>query len=305
MSLAVRTLIPHPTTIGLAVDDQRRFHGGLMALSRGTEGVVLGRTVPDNQIFSARLSDAGVLTHLKVFLDPQKTTGCNGAVGFEDPTNLAALFGFNPFGRRDEQGMLLTATFAKPDAEGVTAELWYCNLLTKEMRAVLTPTDVMRAGLCGYCDMVKEGELARAYGRRWILFEYGDGVASHLGAAYIDNGGVANISGFWTAEADGSEHVSTAGGPIRLSDSLYLLLYNRRRNNEWGVAYMTIDLSREWPEVCEVSPDWLIRAHVADRGPDDQLIAFGSCVTYQGGTRAEVLYHINDNRCARQLIDWS
>ena len=68
---------------------------------------------------------------------------------------------------------------------------------------------------------------------------------------------------------------------------------------------MTIDLSREWPEIREVSPDWLIRAHVPDRGPHDQLIGFGSCVSYQGGTRAEVLYHINDNRCARQLIDWS
>lgn len=295
MSLRVLPLSPQAQTIMTPAEAM-----GTMALTRASGTLVYGRTVPENQIFSAQFDhQTGTLSELAVVLAQGMTGTPELAAGYEDPTYLPA---GNPFGTNRGPGLLLTITFPKPKpARGLSADLAFWDIATGEVRTILSPRDVERFGLCDHCDMVKEGEVFGAHGRRWLLFEYADETfqASNLGIGLIESNQVVDAQTFLTASTDGSEHVSTAGRPIRLGDSLYWLAFNRRRRHDWTVSHMVVDLSGTWPQIVELSDRPLIEAEVDDYGPDQQRIAFASCVT-RSGRVVELLFHINDNRCARQ-----
>ena len=160
---------------------------------------------------------------------------------------------------------------------------------------------VMDFGVAFNVDMVKEGELfSRNDGKTFMLFEYAcshevEPKSSNIGLAVIENGQVIKCQRFWTAIEDGSEHISTDSCLLQLSETTYLLFYNRCRGKEWGINCMIVDIENLRPE--ELSPGWVVQAPTNEGlGPGDQLIAFVSNVSLQSDGSIGIFYHVNDNR---------
>lgn len=284
---------------------------GYMALSRSHGDVVYGRGVPENTIFRGRLVD-NQLRELQLVLSrelyPLSEDG-REVVGYEDPTCLW-------------NGIYCTQTVAKlgpgPDASdvGLDTNLVWSPIDSRynsgPLVTVMTPSQAMAQGLGDAIDMIKEAEpIDIGESDIEILFEYGDIAtdppSSNIGMVGLDQG-LQLPRPFYTAQQDGSEHVSTAGAPIGIVDprrSTQLLFFNRRRAMEWGIAWMLIDEEMALGPVYACD-DWLIRASPsAGLGPHNQLIAFGSCATRLTDELIEILYHVNDNSCWRAVVQLS
>ena len=285
--------------------------GGIMALTSARDNILYGRGVPENTIFRARLnydnvSDGLVLTNVELVLSAEMypaTFNGKKVIGYEDPTFVDKKC--NPFAI-DEEGFMCSQVYQNDKKEGVYTNLVYVGLdgngEPKCPLTILTPEMIMDFGVAFNVDMVKEGELfSRDDDRKtYMLFEYagsheGEPNSSNIGLAVIENGQVTKCQRFWTAIEDGSEHISTDSSLLQLSETTYLLFFNRCRGKEWGINCMTVNMKDLKPE--EISPDWIVQAPSNEGlGPGDQLIAFVSSVAIQSDGNIEIFYHVNDNR---------
>ena len=290
---------------------------GLMALNKTRGNYVLGRGVPENTIFRAkldytadnyRLSDIELLLSRKLF--PCTHDG-KDVVGYEDPTFISE--DVNPF-VLGEDGFMCSQTYRKDDGEGLSCNLVYIGLdpfgKASHIKTLIAPNMLIKHCIALDVDMVKEAEIFQlSDGRYYMLFEYAGAHfanqerKSHIAIARIENKEIVELKKFWTADNDQSEHVSTDSELFQLTDGLGLVFFNRRRNNIWGITYMVVDTNSLEP--LAVCPDFIITAPLnVGRGPGDQLIAFVSQVAFGDNGALDVFYHVNDDSLYRAEIDF-
>jgi len=290
--------------------------GGLMALNKMRGNDILGRGVPENTIFRARLdytSDNYRLSDIKLLVSRELfpcTHDGKDVVGYEDPTFVSG--DVNPF-VLGEDGFICSQTHRKDNEEGLSCNLVYIGLdpfgKASHIKTLLTPNMLVKHDIALDVDMVKEAEIFQlSDGRFYMLFEYagahfaGEPRESHIGIARIEDKKIVELKRFWTADNDRSEHVSTDSELFQLADGLGLIFFNRGHNNVWGITYMVVDTNSMEP--LAVCPGLIISAPGdVGRGPGDQLIAFVSQVTLGKNGSLDVFYHVNDNRLYCAEID--
>lgn len=272
---------------------------------------VYGRGVKENTIFEGTLSFSDEVPQLytpSIVLSnrfhPRTLSGIPIS-GYEDPTFLTPES--NPVDP-NHRGLLATGTVYKngrDDSAGVFAHLVYRNLDQLNLPPETIATHEMIDEQLGfYVDMIKEAETFTHREQPHVYAEYGDGKHSNIAIARIVDRRLADTRTFYSAPDDESEHVSTAGQPIVLEDGRQLLVFNRRRNNEWSVSCMlqTDPLTPD-PYAWERSAI-LTAGATKERGPGNQLIAFGSCVLpFDGPNGIRLLYHINDKSLGEAIFE--
>lgn len=253
------------STRRIATPDTPIAQGGIMALTvvPGTDrvyvrGVPASLEIEGNMIFGARLVDRDGQLQLEdmepVLSKERFPVALEGArvIAYED-------------GTANRNGL-----YASQVCEGGPDGRPYVNLVhfntsTGELKTVASPLDAKVQALnldkSMTITMVKEAEEMVVNGQKYLLFEYYaqplftpeqteeeklqlDIVrsASRISIGKLnEDGELIDVRPFHTSEEEGSQHVSTAGKPLKLADGRILLFFNRRKDGIWGVTHMVLD----------------------------------------------------------------
>jgi|GEM_PF-3937789 len=291
--------------------------GKLVALYRSADYTVAASVVPDDEVVLATFgpndldSDVGTFSLESYYLALSKerfpkTSGGRAVLGYQDPTMITASDN-NPFSP-GQLGIMASQLYRRSFGR-VGTNLVYYDSPTDSLRDVLTSDGLRQLGIRKATAAVKEGELLIASAPpepSALIFQYSV-LNSNIGIGLIEAGKVTTAVPFRTAAEDGSTHVSPAGAPVKLENGNLLLLYNRCRNSECGVAYMVLDPNVDAiPAITHVSSDFIIRVDPKQvHGWRDALRAFASSVTLQADGTIEVLYDVNGDSCRRAVLQVS
>ena len=300
-----------PTTAGNGRSDK------LVALYRSADYTVAAGVVPNKEVVLATFSPDDPSTDVDAFsLEPYylalykerfpKTSDGQTVLGYQDPTIVPANDS-NPFAP-GQLGIMASQLYRRSSGQ-VGTNLVYYDSPTDSVRDVLTSDGLRQLGITKAYATVKEGELLTASAPpepSVLIFQYTVS-NSNIGLGLIEEGEVTTAVPFRTASEDSSNHVSPAGAPVKLANGNLLLLYNRCRNHECGVAYMVLDCNTgAIPVITHVSSDFIIRADPKQLGGWGVAWgAFASSVTLQADGKIEVLYSVNGNNCRRSVLQVS